>query len=203
MREIGILRDIGIFGERIASEFHASKQKSSELLIFIIGPPFCNQATLCSNHHIIAMQNTTPISKIMTRKPSTVTPEDSLEIVRTIFEKHGFHHVPVIEQNKLVGIVSYTDYLRIISELYGNQQKQVTSERLLQNVLVKEVMTEHLVCLSPTDTVEDALRIFKPNHFHAIPVIEGDRHLVGILSTHDLIKVLERVLAPEIDYASK
>ena len=149
------------------------------------------------------MQNTTPISKIMTRKPATVGPEDNFETVRNLLEKHGFHHVPVVENGMLAGIVSYTDYLRIIGDLYGNAQEQRSNEHLLNTLLVKEVMTEHPVCLAPTDTVEDALRIFNTNHFHAIPVLEGNRHLVGILTTHDLIKVLERVLAPEIDYASK
>ncbi|MFN0213308.1 MAG: HPP family protein [Saprospiraceae bacterium] len=148
------------------------------------------------------MQNTTPISKIMTRKPATVAPDDNLETVRSIFEKHGFHHIPVVENGKLAGIISYTDYLRIISELYGNEQAERNNVRSLHTILVSAVMTEHLVCLTPTDTVEDALRIFKTNHFHAVPVIEGDRRLVGILSTQDLIKVLERLLAPEIDYAS-
>ena len=161
-----------------------------------------SQAPLCHNQLHSVMQNSTPISKIMTRKPATVTPEDNLETVRSIFEKHGFHHVPVVKEGKLAGIVSYTDYLRIIRDLYGNAQEQRSNERLLHTLLVKEVMTEHLVCLAPTDTVEDALRVFKANHFHAVPVIEGDRHLVGILSTYDLVRVLERILAPEIDYAS-
>ena len=149
------------------------------------------------------MQNTTPISKIMTRKPATVSPEDNLETVRNIFEKHGFHHIPVVEKDKLSGIISYTDYLRVIRELYGDATEKQNNGRLLHAMLVKEVMTTEPVCLAPTDTVEDALRIFKPNHFHAIPVVEGERRLVGILSTHDLIKVLERILAPEIDYASR
>jgi acetoin utilization protein AcuB len=149
------------------------------------------------------MQNTTPISRIMTRKPATVSPEDNLETVRNILEQHGFHHVPVIESGKLAGIVSYTDYLRVIRELYGNAQERSTNARLLHTVLVKEVMTEHPICLAPTDTVEDALRIFNTNHFHAIPVIEDNRHLVGILSTQDLIRMLERILAPDIDYASE
>lgn len=146
------------------------------------------------------MQNNTPISKVMTRKPATVTPEDHLETVREIFEKKGFHHIPVVENGHLVGIVSYTDYLRVIRELYGNTREKQSNERLLHDLPVKEVMTEHLVCLSPTDTIEDALRIFTTNHFHAVPVIEGDRRLVGIVSTYDLIRVLERILAPEIDY---
>lgn len=149
------------------------------------------------------MQNTTPISKIMTRKPATLAPEDTLETVRSIFEKHGFHHIPVVEHDKLAGIISYTDYLRVIRDLYGNVTEQRANERLLHTLLVKEVMTEHLVCLSPSDTVEDALRIFKTNHFHAVPVVEGDRRLVGILSTYDLIRMLERVLAPEIDFAAE
>lgn len=148
------------------------------------------------------MQNTTLISKIMTRKPATVAPADHLETVQEIFEKFGFHHVPVVEDGHLVGIVSYTDYLRVIQEVYGNSREQQRNEHLLKEIPVKDVMTDHPVCLSPTDTVEDALRIFKTNHFHAIPVIENNRKLVGILSTFDLIKVLERILAPEIDYAS-
>jgi CBS domain-containing protein len=138
----------------------------------------------------------------MTRKPATVASTDHLETVQEIFEKFGFHHVPVVEAGQLVGIVSYTDYLRVIQDVYGSTQEQRRNEHLLQAIQVKEVMTDHPVCLAPTDTVEVALRIFNTNHFHAIPVIESNRKLVGILSTFDLIKVLERVLAPEIDYAS-
>ncbi len=148
------------------------------------------------------LSNTTPISKIMTCKPATVGPLDNLETVRGIFEVHGFHHIPVVEGGKLVGMVSYTDYLRVICDLYGNIQEQRGNDQLLNAVLVNEVMTQHLICLAPSDTVGDALRIFKTNHFHAVPVVEGDRHLVGILSTFDLIKMLERVLAPDIDYAA-
>jgi acetoin utilization protein AcuB len=149
------------------------------------------------------MQNTTAISRVMTHKPATVSPMDHLETVQEIFEKFGFHHVPVLDDGKLVGIVSYTDYLRVIQEVYGSADEQGRNQHLLQTIQVKQVMTDHPVCLSPSDTIEDALRIFKTNHFHAIPVIEQDGRLVGILSTHDLIKVLERLLAPEIDYASK
>jgi len=148
------------------------------------------------------MKYTTHISKIMTRKPATVLPTDNLDTVRGIFEEHGFHHVPVVEAAKLIGMVSYTDYLRVIQELFNNPLEQRANDQLLNAILVKDIMTEHLICLAPSDTVEEALRVFKTNHFHAVPVVEGDRHLVGILSTYDLIKMLERVLAPEIDYAA-
>lgn len=147
------------------------------------------------------MRSTTLIEDIMTRKPSTVTPLDNLDTVRKIFEKHGFHHVPVVEDGKLIGIVSYTDYLRIISELFSGITTRSNSQTGLNNMLVKDLMTEQVVCLSPTNTVEDALSIFNSHQFHAMPVVEGNRRLVGILSTYDLMKVLEKIMGSEIDYA--
>ena len=137
----------------------------------------------------------------MTRKPATVAPLDNVDTVRKIFEKYGFHHVPVVEDGMLTGIVSYTDYLRIISELFSGQSAQQQAQHGLSNMLVKEIMTAEVFCLSANDTVADALEVFSTHHFHAIPVIEGNRRLVGILSTYDLMKVLEKLLGPEIDYA--
>jgi len=161
-----------------------------------------SKAANFAGKQIQIMQNNIPISNIMTQKPATVSPADNLETVRQIFENHWFHHIPVVEDGKLVGIVSYTDYLRIIRALYDNAEERRGNEQALHHVAVREVMTAHPLCLSPSDTVGDALRIFKTNHFHALPVIEGDRRLVGIVSTHDLVRLLERVLAPEIDYAA-
>lgn len=147
------------------------------------------------------MRITTLVDDIMTRKPATVAPEDSLERVRRIFENQGFHHVPVVEGDKLVGIVSYTDYLRIISEMCNGNTPEGLYKTGLRNILVQEVMTKAVVYLRSSDTVEDAILMFKEHAFHALPIIEGDHRLVGILSTHDLMKVLEKVLAPGIDYA--
>ena len=149
------------------------------------------------------MRNSTPIGNIMKRKPAIVAPHDNLETVRLIFEKHGFHHVPVVLEGKLVGIVSYTDYLRIITELFSGQATQERNQTGLSNILVKEIMTEEVISLKPTDTVEDALEVFTTHHFHAIPVTEGDQRLVGILTTRDLVKLLERLLGPDIDYAGR
>lgn len=149
------------------------------------------------------MQIHTPVSQIMTRKPATVKPLDNLEVVRHIFEKNGFHHIPVVDNNQLTGMVSYTDYLKAIRELFDNPEEQHTNAKVLNAMLVKDVMTEYLVCLTPDNTVEDALEIFKNNQFHAIPIVGNHHQLAGIITTYDLIKVLERELAPQIDYASR
>jgi CBS domain-containing protein len=134
-----------------------------------------------------------PVSRIMTAKVTTVSPTDTMDTVRQLLEKGGFHHLPVVEERRLVGLISYTDYLRLIRNVFSNNQEARVNERILQATLVKDVMTEHLLCLSPNDTVETALRIFKANHFHSLPIVDEHMHLLGIVTTMDLMRVLETV----------
>ena len=66
------------------------------------------------------------------------------------------------------------------------------THQIMQNTTpISRIMTRKPVTVTPTH-----------KHFHAVPVLEGDRRLVGILTTYDLLKVLERVLAPELGYAA-
>jgi CBS domain-containing protein len=151
-----------------------------------------------------AMQAETPIRTIMTRHPETVAPNERMEIVREIFEKRGFHHIPVLEAGVLVGIVSYTDYLRVIREVFsGNAAEALVNEKTLHSMVVRDVMTADVLCLQETDTVETALRIFKTNHFHSLPVVDGQKKLRGIVTTYDVLKVLENVFLEQREKTSE
>jgi len=143
------------------------------------------------------MQATTPIFKVMTKNPETVSPSDTMEEVRQIFEKRGFHHIPVVAAGKLVGLVSYTDYLRLVRSVFDNKQEVRNNEKILHATVVKDVMTTNLLCLSKNESVEAALRIFKANQFHSLPVVDEQQHLVGIITTYDLMKILERLFVAQ------
>ena len=145
------------------------------------------------------MQSSTPVNTIMTRKPEIVHPSDTMEEVRRIFEKRGFHHIPVLEGKKLVGLVSYTDYLQLIRSIFDNNQEVRLNEKVLHATVVEDVMTKNVLCLSEDDSVETALRIFKANQFHSLPVVNDNQHLVGIITTYDLMKVLEHVFMEEAE----
>ena len=149
------------------------------------------------------MQRNLPISSIMTRKIESVGPEDKLERVRQILEQHAFHHIPVVVKGHLVGIVSYTDYLRTIREVFSDDRDQRAVSQVFDTILVKEVMTPDPLSLNPADTLETVIQIFKENRFHALPVMESDGRLVGILTTYDLMKVMEEMIAPELSYTEQ
>lgn len=146
------------------------------------------------------MQALLPVSGMMTRKVECVMPEDKLERVRQILEQHAFHHIPVVDKGKLVGIVSYTDYLRVIRDVFNDSNSERIGKRVFDTLEVKEVMTPDPMSLNPSDTLEKVLEIFNENRFHALPVTESDGRLVGILTTYDLMKAMETLIAPEHSY---
>lgn len=146
------------------------------------------------------MQALLPVSGMMTRKVECVMPEDKLERVRQILEQHAFHHIPVVDKGKLVGIVSYTDYLRVIRDVFNDSDSERISKRVFDTIEVREMMTPDPMSLNPSDTLEKVLEIFNENRFHALPVTESDGRLVGILTTYDLMKAMETLIAPEHSY---
>jgi CBS domain-containing protein len=67
--------------------------------------------------------NTTPISSIMTANPLTVAPSNSLDECMAIMVHKHIRHLPVMDQKKVVGVVSVGDVVKSVIELQGNQIK--------------------------------------------------------------------------------
>ena len=135
------------------------------------------------------MNSNTPVSGIMTRNLVTVSPNTLAKTAMTIFQTHSMHHLPVVDGEKLVGILSEVDILKIthcVGLLHSKQDVQF-NEDILNSVLVEEIMSANTVTLAPSDLLSKAAALFSSNKFHALPVVEGGK-LVGILTTFDLIE---------------
>lgn len=132
------------------------------------------------------MNPETPVSTIMTKRLVTVETDSRLPKIRQIFEQHGFHHIPVLEFGKLVGIVSKADFFRISHTLSFNVNGNEKISADDHVFTAKDIMTEYPMQLDPDDTVGLAADIFLANRFHALPVVDAGE-LVGIVTSHDLI----------------
>ncbi len=134
-----------------------------------------------------------PIDRIMTPDPATVGPLDSIIHARRLLDANFIHHLPVVEGGRLVGIVSSTDLLKL--HLLDDHLS------LYERVTVDQVMETNLVVLEKGATLRDAAEKLCMGHFHALPIVDRRRHLVGIVTTSDLISELLRMLpasAPEL-----
>lgn len=129
------------------------------------------------------------IEEIMTASVLWLKPENRLEKAKELFEDNGFHHVPVIKNEQLVGILSKTDLLYFLRPIHKDHQEQYLNNLRLKNYTVEEAMTKNVVTVEASDTLEDALEIFSENMFHALPV-KSDQKVVGIITVYDIINAL-------------
>jgi len=129
------------------------------------------------------------VSSIMTHNPITIGAHESLAVAAKLFEGNRIHHLPVLAEGRLVGMISKSDFLLFKRGFTNNENEKMEEEVRMNNYLAKDIMTTKLAKLEPEDKINVALEVFKENLFHAIPIIEGDR-IVGIVTTYDIIKRL-------------
>ncbi|MGA0285024.1 MAG: HPP family protein [Saprospiraceae bacterium] len=130
-----------------------------------------------------------PVSSMMTTEVKTVEPEDTMKKVEQVFRENRIHHIPVVEEGKLLGIVSKSDYLFFKRGFNDQTTDNRIDEFRLKTRKVKDIMTKGIAKLETADRIGVALEIFKENLFHAIPIVD-DGKLVGIITTFDIIKKL-------------
>ena len=132
------------------------------------------------------MDASKPVATIRTRTLVGMRPNDPIEVVRNLFEKNNFHHMPVVDHNKLVGIVSKTDYLKIRHMLATTWSGETICQEMYKDMIAEDIMTRDPLIIEPADTIGLAADIFRANALHALPVVE-DGELVGIVTSHDLL----------------
>lgn len=137
------------------------------------------------------MKRNQKITNVMTSSPITVHLAQKLSDASKAMAEGGFHHVPVVNGTLLVGILSSTDLLRAS---YDFQVDARASEAVLDNtVTIGQLMKTEPVTLTDKQTVRDAVEVFANNVFHALPVVDADGNLVGVVTTTDIMKyVLEQ-----------
>ncbi len=117
-----------------------------------------------------------PLSSIMIQNLITVTPDDKLSTVKNLFRNKRIHHIPVIENEQLVGLLTTADLLWLNK-----------SFEEYEAIHVRDIMTRKLATLTPNDKIGSAAELFLLNRFHAVPVVENGK-LVGIVTSFDILK---------------
>ena len=130
-----------------------------------------------------------PVSSIMTRNVMTVEPKDPLSKVKDLFETHRFHHIPVINEKVLLGMISKSDFLHFIRGMHQSSYDKLLENVRLERYHAEDIMTRALAKLEENDRINVAIEVFRENLFHALPVVR-DGELVGLLTTFDIIKLL-------------
>lgn len=123
------------------------------------------------------------ISEIMTKEVISVTPEQKLLDVKHIYEKENFHHhIPVVKNNQLVGMISLADFMYSINGAGLDDDDMIYTEKQVQDIMMPNVK-----CVDINATIDDVAETLTKVRFRALPVVEN-KQLVGIVTTADIIR---------------
>ena len=129
------------------------------------------------------------LQDVMSKQIVTVELDDKLAVVKGIFDATKFHHLLVVEENRLFGVVSDRDLLRALSPFIGSAVEGPRDVATL-NRRVHQIMTRKPITLGPDDEIGDAVNLFLAHRISCIPVVDGEFRPIGIVSWRDVLKSL-------------
>lgn len=129
------------------------------------------------------------VSVIMTKNVITLSKSDDLMTAEKLFKENKIRHIPVVEDKKIIGMLSYTDLLRIsFADAIDDDEEHV--DAVVYNMFtIEQVMAKQLVSVPVDATVQEVAEILSKRKFHALPVVDNGE-LKGIVTTTDLVDYL-------------
>ncbi|MFN0034576.1 MAG: HPP family protein [Saprospiraceae bacterium] len=113
----------------------------------------------------------------MTKDVVTLTPDSTLGEARAILIGKHIHHIPIVEGKKLVGMVTSWDIFKL-----GKSADEY------QSIKVSEVMTRKVATLDPDQHLGAVAEVLTRHLFHAVPIVNDDHELLGIVTSTDIIR---------------
>lgn len=126
----------------------------------------------------------------MTAPPVTIGMDDTLRTVRRIFQERKFHHLIVMDEGQVVGVLSDRDLLKRLSPFVGVQLSERQQDVDTLRTKAHQMMTRQLVAVEPDVPLGHAARLMIRRNVSCLPVIDASGSLVGILTLRDLARWL-------------
>ncbi len=138
----------------------------------------------------------TDIENVMTRAPHTLESNRSVGAVLGLMREYGISHVPVMEDGKLVGMISIED---ILGNIYWPQRRQtqgdIAGEKIeTLGVAIKGIMTSPVITVEPKTNLQKAEQKMHQHNIDCLAVISGDR-LVGVATKLDFLEPISQLEA--------
>ncbi len=125
----------------------------------------------------------------MSRDVITIERGDLMHMAVKLMKQHQIRSLPVVHENRLIGIVSNGDIKRASA---SNASSLEIHEMLylVERIQIKEIMTKPPISVSPNETVDEVAEVMLKKNISSTPVVDADGILVGIITRSDILKVM-------------
>lgn len=132
------------------------------------------------------------VKDVMTKEVITISPDASFSEAMDLIRKKGIRRLPVVKNEKLVGIITEKDLLSASpSQATTLDVWELTS--LLSKLKIKQIMRKDVIHVHPNTPIEDAAKIMSDKKIGSLVVLEEEK-LVGIITESDIFKVFINML---------
>jgi CBS domain-containing protein len=137
------------------------------------------------------------VSEVMATDVVTVDRNDDLRLVDDIMAERHIRHIPVVEDDAIVGLISQRDVFRAqMSSTMGYGEKG--QRAYLHSILVKEIMAHPVITIAPEASVTEAIDLIVEKGIGCLPVVQGQQ-LIGIVTKTNLLQHLRTLSASDRD----
>ena len=134
------------------------------------------------------------VADIMTRDAITVYEEENLVQVIERLRDRAFHHLPVVDGTKLVGLLSQKDLFRVtVTGRDHSFLSRAREARFLEETFVRDIMQTKPLVVRPDETIQSLARRMLDQRAGCAPVVDGEGNLVGVVTENDLVKLVARM----------
>lgn len=135
------------------------------------------------------------VADLMTRKLFTIEADTPLENLEAQMKKFRFRHLPVVDGDELIGLISHADLLHASSSFLS--ERAAERDALIHRVPASRIMHTDLVTVRPTDTLTDAAKVMWEARLGCLPVTSDDGKLLGIITEADFIRLAHHLLGEQ------
>jgi len=131
------------------------------------------------------MKKNEPIFNLMTKELITLNLTDTLYTAEKRLRTNHIRHIPVVDGENLIGLLSISDLKRI--SFIDAYNKEGTVDTAIYNMLsINDLMIKNPITVASDATILEVSKLLASKEFHSLPVVD-DNKLVGIITTTDLL----------------
>jgi acetoin utilization protein AcuB len=135
------------------------------------------------------------VDKSMTKRVVTIKKDTGILEARALMREHKIRHLPVVDdENTLIGIVTDRDVRSAMPSIALDDFDSAKERERLSKLKAEDIMTRDPITVPPTYTIPDVLLVIRDTRVGAIPVVDENKKLKGIISIRDLMRAFINVL---------
>ena len=127
------------------------------------------------------------VKDYMTKKVIVATAGERLKDVARTMVRNGFRRLPVVSEERLVGIITSTDFIKLLGSDWAFNHMQTGNVREITNVRMEEIMKRDVITAKEGDKLKDIAKIMVTNDIGALPVVDDNLRIKGIITEKDVL----------------